>query len=88
MTSSLRSFDLWRGPLLGAESAALGSSLQCRGLVSTLAHFEKLVARGILKEGVVFRVSADGLDRACQGEIGTLLWSLPLVLDSLHSYGG
>ena len=65
----------------------MGSSFQCRRLVSTMALHEKLVTQKILKEGVVFRLSADGLDRTYQVELGTVLWSLPKALDFLPSYG-
>ena len=56
-------------------------------MVSTLAHLEKLVTHKILKEGVAFRLSADGLDRTYQVELGTVLWFLPKSLDFLPSYG-
>ena len=74
-TSSFASFDVWRDALLGDERAAVGSSGECRRLVSTLAQHEKLVTHAILKQGAVFRLSADGLDRAYQVELGTVLWS-------------
>ena len=51
-----------------------------------MALHEKLLTQKILKEGVVFRLSADGLDRTYQVEIGTVLWSLPKALDFLPSY--
>ena len=86
-SSSFRSFDVWRGALLGDERAAVGSSFQCRRLVSTMAQHEKLVTHAILKEGVVFRLSADGLDRTYQIEIGTVLWRLPAFLKHLPSHG-
>ena len=41
----------------------------------------------VLREGAVFRLSADGLDRTYQVEIGIVLWSLPLTLQHLPSYG-
>ena len=85
--SSFKSFDVWRDALLGDERAAVESSFQCRQLVSTMALHEKLVTQKLLKEGVVFRLSADGLDRTYQVEIGTVLWSLPKALDFLPSYG-
>ena len=86
-SSSFRSFDVWRNALLGDERAAVGSPFQCRQLVSTMAQYEKLVTQRILKAGVVFRLSADGLDRTYQVELGTVLWSLPKALDFLPSYG-
>ena len=75
--SSFESFDLWRNAFLGDEREAVGSSAQCREMVSTMALRETLVTQKILKAGVVFRLSADGLDRTYQVEIGTVLWSLP-----------
>ena len=47
-----------------------------------MALHENLVTQQILKEGVVFRLSADGLDRTYQVELGTVLWSLPKALDA------
>ena len=76
-TSSCRSFDVWRNALLGAERAALGSSFQCRRLVSTMAFHEKRVTQRIFKEGAVFRLSADGLDRTYEVKLGTVVWSRP-----------
>ena len=52
-----------------------------------MALHEKLVTQKILKEGVVFRLSADGLDRTYQVEVGTVLWTLPKALEFLPSYG-
>ena len=86
-SSSFRSFDVWRDGLLGDQDrAAVGSPWQCRRVVVSMALHEKLVTQKIMKEGVVFRLSADGLDRTYQVEIGTLLWSLPKVLDFLPHY--
>ena len=86
-SSSFRSFDLWRDGLLGDQDRlAVGSSWQCRRLVLSMALREKLLTQKILKEGVVFRLSADGLDRTYQVEIGTVLWSLPKALEFLPSY--
>ena len=86
-SSSFKSFDVWREALLGDERAAVGSSKECRRRVMSMAQHEKWVTQKILKEGVVFRLSADGLDRAYQVELGTVLWSLPKALDFLPSYG-
>ena len=61
--------------------------MHCRQMVSTMALHKKLVTQKIMKEGVVFRLSADGLDRTYQVELGTVLWSLPKALDFLPSYG-
>ena len=83
-SSSFHSFDVWRDGLLGEQDRlAVGSSWQCRRLVLPMALHEKLLTQKILKEGVVFRLSADGLDRTYQVEIGTVLWSLPKALDCL-----
>ena len=71
---------------LGDERTAVGSSKQCRQMVSTMALHEKLVTQKILKEGAVFRLEADGKDRTYQVEIGTVLWSLPKALGFLPSY--
>ena len=76
------------GALRGDERAALESSEQRRRPVSTLAQFEELVTQRLLKEGVVFRLGADGLDRTYQVEIGAALRSLPQVFDFLPSYDG
>ena len=86
-TSSFRSFDKWRNALVGDERAVAGSSFQCRRLVSTMALNEKRVTQRILKQGAVFRLSADGLDRTYQVEVGTVLWSLPKPQEFLPSYG-
>ena len=86
-SSSFRGFTVWRDALLGeAERSAVGSPSLCRRFLSSLALHEKLVTHKVLKEGVVFRLSADGLDRTYQVEIGTVLWSLPKVLDFLVPY--
>ena len=53
-SSSFRSFDVWRDALLGDERAAVGSSFQCRQMVSTMALHEKLVTQRILKEELFF----------------------------------
>ena len=85
--SSFRSFDVWRDGLLGeAERAAVGTPWLCRRFVLSLAMHERLVTHKMLKEGAVFRLSADGLDRTYQVEIGTVLWSLPKVLEFLVPY--
>ena len=58
-TSSFRSFTVWRNALIGDERAAAESAFQCRKMVSTMALHEKLVTQKIIKEGAVFRLSAD-----------------------------
>ena len=88
-STSFHSFDVWRDGLLGDQDRlAVGSPWQCRRLVLSMALHEKLVTHKILKEGVAFRLSADGLDRTYQVEIGTVLWSLPKVLDFLPRSAG
>eukprot|EP00959_Pyramimonas_sp_CCMP1952_P423619 8873836-Pyramimonas_sp.AAC.1 len=47
---------------------------------------EKIITQRILEPGAVFRVAADGLDRAYPVEIGTVLWSIPKALGFLLSY--
>ena len=85
-SSSFRSLDVWRKALLGAERAAVGSPTQCRRLVLSMAQHEKLVTQKLLREGVVFRLIADGLDRTYQVELGTVLWTMPKTLDFLLVY--
>ena len=45
-----------------------------------MAQYEKELTYRLLKEGSVFRLEADGLDRTYQVEIGTVLWSLPAAV--------
>eukprot|EP00959_Pyramimonas_sp_CCMP1952_P431860 9044547-Pyramimonas_sp.AAC.1 len=52
-----------------------------------MAQHEKIITQRILKHVAVFRLAADGLDRAYQVEIGTVLWSIPKALDFLPSDG-
>ena len=68
---SFRSFDTWRGALLGEERQALESSWHCKRLVGTMAKHETQITHRLLKAGAVFRLQADGLDRTYQIEIGT-----------------
>ena len=86
-SSSFRSFDVWRDALLGDDRGALESHKQCRKVVATMAQNEKIVTHRILKEGAVYRLAADGLDRTYQVEIGTVLWSIPKALEFLKDYG-
>ena len=51
-----------------------------------MAQYEKIVTHRLLKEGAVFRLAADGLDRTYQVEIGTVLWKIPKALDFLPTY--
>ena len=80
-SGKFRAFDVWRdGLLVAKERAAVGSPWQCRRFVASMALHERLVTHKVLKEGAVFRLSADGKDRTYQVEIGTVLWSLPTSL--------
>ena len=45
-----------------------------------MAQHEREVTHFLLKEGALFRLQADGLDRIYQVEIGTVLWSWPASL--------
>ena len=84
---SFRSFDVWRDALGGAERQALESQWHCKRLVSTMAQYEKELTHRVLREGAVFRLEADGLDRIYQVEIGSVLWSLPAFLKDLPAHG-
>ena len=41
----------------------------------------------LLREGAIFRLQADGLERTYQVEIGTVLWALPASLQHLPKHG-
>jgi len=86
-SGSFRSFDVLRDALVGEERQALESHWHCKRLVSTMAHYEKELTHRLLREGAVFRLQADGLERAYQVEIGTVLWSLPSFLKHLTAHG-
>ena len=47
----------------------------------------KKVAQVLQREGAVFRLQADGLERTYQVEIGTVLWSWPASLEHLRGFG-
>ena len=49
-----------------------------------MAQYEKELTYRLLKEGSVFRLEADGLDRTYQVGIGTVLWSLPAAVAVQH----
>ena len=72
-SGSFRSLDLWRDALGGPQRQALESNWRCKRLVTTMAQYEKELTYRLLKEGSVFRLEADGLDRTYQVEIGTVL---------------
>ena len=84
---SFRSFDVWIEALAGEERQALESHWHCKRLVRTMASQEKEITRRILRDGSIFRLEADGLDRTYQVEIGTVLWSLPSSLKQLPAHG-
>jgi hypothetical protein len=72
-SGSFHSFDVWLDALGIEERPALASHWHCKRLVTTMAHNEKEVTHRLLREGAVFRLQADGLDRTYQVEIGTLV---------------
>ena len=86
-SGAFNSLDVWLAALAGEERHALESQWHCKRLVSTMAEFEKAVTNRVLREGTVFRLQADGLDRHYQVEIGAVLWSLPSFLKHLPSHG-
>ena len=55
--------------------------------MTALAQCEKIATQRVLKEGVIFRLAADGLDRTFQIEFGIALRYIPKLLDFLPSYG-
>ena len=69
------------------ERHALQTPWHCKRLVGTIAHSEEDLTALVLREGSVFRLSEDGLERTYQVEIGTVLWSLPAKLAHLAAYG-
>ena len=76
-SSSFRSIDVWLGALTPGDREVLGSTWHTRKLVSAMAQYEKIQTYRLLREGAVFRLAADGLERTYQVEIGTVIWSLP-----------
>lgn len=52
-----------------------------------MAHSEKMQTHCLLREGAVFRLEADGLDRTYQAEMGTVLWLLLASLQHLPKHG-
>jgi len=73
--------------LAGEDRQVLESHWHCKRLVGTMARYEKALTHSILREGAVFRLQADGLERTYQVEIGTVLWSMPACLDSPLAHG-
>ena len=86
-TGSFRSLDVWLGALVGEERQACESHWHCKRLVHTMACYEKEVTLRLLRDGAVFRLMADGLERTYQVEIGTVLWSWPSYLKHLPAHG-
>ena len=78
---SFRSLDVWLDALLGEDRQALESSWHCKRLVTSMAKYEKELTHRLLREGAVFRLQADGLDRTYQVEIGTM--DLACVFEAL-----
>ena len=68
MAGSFNSFNAWLDAFVGQERQALESPWHCKRLVTTMGAHEKKVTQSLLKEGAVFGISADGLDRTYQVE--------------------
>ena len=86
-SSSFHSIDVWLGALIPGDREVLGSTWHTRKLVSAMAQYEKIQTYRLLREGAVFRLAADGLERTYQVEIGTVIWSLPAFLRHLVRLG-
>ena len=86
-SGSFHSLDVWLGALGSEERQAFASAWHCKRLVTTMAHYERMQTHRLLREGAVFRLEADGLERTYQVEIGTVLWSLPACLQHLPNHG-
>jgi hypothetical protein len=86
-SGSFESFDVFVAALAGEDRQALQSKWHCKRFLSTMAQYEKELTDRVLKEGAVFRLEADGLDRTYQVEISIVLWSLPALLRHLPSHG-
>ena len=84
---SFRSLDVWINALGREDRPALESTWRCRRWVNTMAFYEKELTRRALREGAVFRLQADGLERHYQVEIGTVIWSWPAALKPLQAHG-
>jgi hypothetical protein len=84
---SFHSFDVLRDALGGDERKAMESSWHCKRLVSMMAQYEKDLTHRLLRDGAVFRLQADGLDRTYQVEIGTVIWSLSSDLEHVLTHG-
>jgi hypothetical protein len=66
------------------ERHAVETPWHCKRLVETMAHLEKALTARVLREGSVFRLSADGLERTYQVEVGIVFWSLLAKLAHLE----
>ena len=86
-SEKFHSLDIWFNALCADQRQALESPWHCKRLVGTMARHEKALTHDILREGAVFRLQADGLERTYQVEIGTVLWSMPASLDSALAHG-
>ena len=85
---SFHSYTAWRNALVHeADRQALNSEWHIRQLARAMARYERVVTYNLLKEGAVFRLQADGLERTYQVEIGTVLWALPACLQHLPAHG-
>ena len=84
---SFNSVDKWFNSVLGEDRQALESTWHCQRLVSTMALQERSLTQLLLREGAVFRLEADGLERAYQVEIGAALWPLLACLLHLLNHG-
>ena len=85
---SFHSYTKWRDAVASeAHRQALNSEWHCRQLVQSMARYERLLTFNLLKEGAVFRLQADGLERTYQVEIGTVLWALLACLQHLPAHG-
>ena len=84
---SFRSLDVWINALGDEDRSSLESHWRCKRWITTMAFYEKELTRRVLREGAVFRLQADGLERTYQIEIGTVIWSWPAGLKPLQAHG-
>ena len=78
---SFRDFEAWTQAVAAASPGVQMVSRKVGGQhVQSLARYERMTTLRCLQEGAVFRLQADGLARAYQVEIGTILWQLPASL--------
>ena len=75
---SFRSFEQWSAAAAaGDPAAAVATRWQCTRRLQTFAAYERFVTQLFLKAGSAHRLQADGLGRAYQVEIGTVVWRFP-----------